>query len=75
MCLLLFPDQPPPQKVVIGATVEHLAVLPKANRVDPQVMSALKQQHLAWDSCCFNHTQMGLFKHCSHYFKNDHKND
>ena len=29
--------QAPPQKVVIGATVDHLAVLPKANRVDPQV--------------------------------------
>ncbi|XP_071476565.1 IQ domain-containing protein H-like [Diadema antillarum] len=30
--------KPPPQKVVIGSTVDHLAVLPKANRVDPQMV-------------------------------------
>ncbi|XP_072037895.1 IQ domain-containing protein H-like [Amphiura filiformis] len=31
-------QQPPPMKVVIGSTVDHLAVLPKANRVDPQLI-------------------------------------
>ncbi|XP_041465321.1 IQ domain-containing protein H-like [Lytechinus variegatus] len=30
--------KPPTQKVVIGSTIDHLAVLPKANRVDPQLL-------------------------------------
>lgn len=30
-----------PSKPQMGSTVDHLAVLPKANRVDPQVRSSM----------------------------------